>query len=296
MTGVPVGGRGKNTGRSLALLFVATGLWGASSALIAHIGADGFPAAPVAAGGGVALLGFALLTGGRPWRDFRTAPGLFLRLGVLEVLNLALYVAALHIGPLPVVVALHLTAPVLLIVERIVRGRRRPTVTVGLELLLVALAIGLVAGHPPGGSALAPALAGCLLALASACCVAALITLVVRESAGRPAVTAAGLQLVTAAALGTPLLGLAITVGSAPAATDFAALTAIGALLLGPGFACYWPALRELNEVTAGLVGLNEAVVASVLGALLGGSDITAATLSAGVLVLIAVAMEVWND
>lgn len=296
MTGGPARNRVGNNGRSLALLFAATGLWGASSALIAHIGADGFLAAPVAAGGGAALLGFALLTGGNPWRDFRAAPGLFLRLGVLEVLNLALYVAALKIGPLPVVVALHLTAPVLLIVDRIVRGRRRLTVTVGLELLLVAVAIGLVAGHPPGGSALAPAIAGCLLAVASAGCVAALITLVVRESAGRPAVTAAGLQLATAAVLGTPLLGLAVTIWPAPAATDFAALAAIGALLLGPGFACYWPALRDRDEVTAGLVGLNEAVTASLLGALLVGSDITVATLSAGALVLLAVAVEVWNN
>ncbi|MEU1982587.1 hypothetical protein [Nocardia sp. NPDC019395] len=278
--------------RGLLLLIVATSLWGASSAGIAGVGAAGAAAVPVAVGGAVVLLGFAVVRGTAPWRDFRSAPGLFLRLGVLEVLNLVSYVAALHIGPLPVVVALHLTAPVLLIVVRIVRGRRAVTVTVAAELVAIGAAIWLVAGHRPADTALGPALAGCALALLSAACVARLITLVVRESAGRPSGSAAGLQLLTAAILGTPLFGLAVLIGQGPTAGQSAVLAAIGALLLGPGFACYWLALRHLDEVTAGLVGLNEAVIATVAGAMVVGSEITVATLMAGVLVLGAVGLE----
>ncbi|MEU4316652.1 DMT family transporter [Nocardia sp. NPDC024068] len=283
------------TGRGLVLLIAATSLWGASSAGIAGVGAAGFAAAPVAAGGGLALLAFTALRGARPWRDFRDAPGLFLRLGALEVLNLVCYVAALHIGPLPVVVALHLTAPVLMIITQILRGRRVVTVAVVAELVAVGAAIWLVAGNQPADTALGPALAGCALAVASAACVAGLITLVVRESADRPSGPAAGLQLLTASVLGAPLLGWAVFAGAGPSAAQSVALAAIGALLLGPGFACYWLALRDLNEVTAGLVGLNEAVVATLAGAAVVGADITGATLLAGALVLGAVGLELGN-
>ncbi|WP_328392168.1 DMT family transporter [Nocardia sp. NBC_00416] len=282
----------KKTGRGLALLIVATSLWGASSAGIAGVGAAGFAAAPVAAGGAAALLAVAVLRGTAPWRDFRSAPGLFLRLGVLEVLNLVCYVAALHIGPLPVVVALHLTAPVLMIITQVVRGRRSITVVVTAELVAVGAAIWLVAWHQSADTALGPALAGCALAVASAACVAGLITLVVRESADRPSGSAAGLQLLTASALGAPLLGFAVVTGAGPSAGQSLALAAIGALLLGPGFAFYWLALRDLDEVTAGLVGLNEAVVATASGAVVVGADITVATLLAGALVLGAVGLE----
>ncbi|WP_459545236.1 hypothetical protein [Nocardia sp. X0981] len=280
------------TGRGLVLLTVATSLWGASSAGIAGVGAAGFAAAPVAAGGGVALLVFAVLRGTDPWRDFRSAPRLFLRLGVLEVLNLVCYVAALHIGPLPVVVALHLTAPVLMIITQIVRARRAVTVAVVAELMAVGVAIWLVAGNQPADTELAPALAGCALAVASAACVAGLISLVARESAGRPSGAAAGLQLLTASVLGAPLLGFALLTGTGPTAGQALVLAAIGALLLGPGFACYWLALRDLDEVTAGLVGLNEAVVATLAGAVVVGAHITVATLMAGALVLGAVGLE----
>lgn len=278
--------------RGPVLLGVATSLWGASSAGIAAVGAPGIAAAPVAAGGAMALLGFAVARGADPWRDLRAAPGLFLRLGVLEVVNLMAYIAALHIGPLPVVVALHLTSPVLLIVVRIVRGRRALTVVLVAELAAIGAAIWLVAGNRPADTALGPALVGCALALVSAGCVARLITLVVRESAGRPSGSAAGLQLLAAAVLAAPLLGVAILADAAPTAGQTMMLAVLGALLLGPGFACYWVALRYLDEVTTGLIGLNEAVVATIAGAVLVGSEITVATLLAGVLVLGAVGLE----
>lgn len=278
--------------RGPALLGVATSLWGLSSAGIAAVGAPGIAAAPVAAGGAVALLGFAVARGAHPWRELRNAPGLFLRLGVLEVLNLVSYVAALHIGPLPVVVALHLTSPVLLIIVRIVRGGRAITLVLVAELVAIGAAIWLVAGYRPADTALGPALVGCALALISAGCVAGLITLVVRESAGRAGGTAAGLQLLAAAVLAAPLLGVAMLFGEGPTAGQAVQLAVLGALLLGPGFACYWLALRELDEVTTGLIGLNEAVVATLAGAVLVGSEITVATLMAGVLVLGAVGLE----
>lgn len=280
------------TWRGPVLLVMATSLWGVSSAGIAAVGAPGIAAAPVAAGGAGALLGFAVVRGAEPWRDFRNAPGLFLRLGLLEVLNLVSYVAALHIGPLPVVVALHLTSPVLLIVARGVRARRAVGPALVAELAAISGAIWLVAGHRPAATALGPALVGCALALLSAVCVAGLITLVVRESVGRSSESAAGLQLMTAAVLAAPLLPVALFIGEGPTARQAVILAVLGALLLGPGFACYWLALRYLDEVTAGLIGLNEAVVATLAGSVLVGSEVTGATLMAGVLVLAAVGLE----
>ncbi|MFI7669013.1 hypothetical protein [Nocardia sp. NPDC049526] len=275
--------------RSLALLVVATSLWGASSALIARTAATGFAAgAPVAAGGAVSLLLCAVAAGDNPVRAFRAGPGLFLRLGALEVVNLAFYAAALRIGPLPVVVALHLTAPVLIIATHIVRGMRELNLVVIVELVLVGAAICLVAGRPPAGTPAWQVLLACALAVASAASVALLIGLVARESADRATLSAAGLQLLCAGVLGAPLLVLRPP--SVVAATE---LAVIGAALLGPGFACYWWALRRLDATTAGIVGLNEAVVASIIGTAVAGSHVTAATLLAGALVLMAVGLEV---
>jgi drug/metabolite transporter (DMT)-like permease len=192
----------------------------------------------------------------------------------------------------PVVVALHLTAPVLMIITQIVRGGRAITVAVAAELVAVGAAIWLVAAHQPAETGWRSALVGCVLAVASAACVAGLITLVARESAGRPSGAAAGLQLLTASVLGAPLLGFAALTGAGPAPSEALALAGIGAVLLGPGFACYWLALRDLDEVVAGLVGLNEAVVATVIGAAVVGSAVSAATLLAGALVLGAVGLE----
>lgn len=45
----------------------------------------------------------------------RRRPSLYAKLGALEAINLALYVGALQLGPLPVMVALHLMSPVILI-------------------------------------------------------------------------------------------------------------------------------------------------------------------------------------
>ncbi|MEU0540559.1 DMT family transporter [Nocardia sp. NPDC005978] len=273
--------------RSIGLLCLATTLWGASSAVLALIGAGVGATAPVAAGGAVVLIGLAAVCGDRPWRVFAADRRFYLLLGVLEAANLGLYLAALRLGPLPVVVALHLTAPVLIILARIVRGRLPITLSVFLELALVGAGIVLVGAARTGGSAPSAALIGCLLAVGSAACVAGLIVLVAANSAAQPTVSAAGSQLGVAAVFAAPL-----AVAAPPPNTAVLALLATGALLLGPGFACYWWALRTADATTAGIIGLNEAVVASLLGAVLAGTRLTPAALAGGALVLGAVAVQ----
>ncbi|WP_067817254.1 DMT family transporter [Nocardia inohanensis] len=275
--------------RSIGLLLVGTSLWGISSALIAAVARTGFTsAALVAAGGSVAVLGAAVLRGDHPGRIFRADWRLYVRLGVLEVVNLALYMAALHIGPLPMMVALHLTAPVLLIGVRLVTRRRSLSFVVVVELSLVALAILLVSGRHPGTLSGAGVLLGCVLALCSAACVAVLITVVARASPARGSVASAGLQLAVASMLGLPLLLIAPPEGAAALA-----LIAIGACFLGPGFVCYWWSLRTVDAPTAGIVGLNEAISASIVGAVVTGTQLTPAVLGAGTLVLLAIGLEV---
>ncbi len=274
---------------SLALMVAVTVLWGTSSALLAVLAAP-TTSCLVAFGGAVTLLIVARLRGEHPWRAFAAHPGLYLRLGGLETANLVLYVTALRIGPLPVVVPLHLAAPVLLITVGLVRGHRPPTVPVAVEVLLVGAAMWLVTTHHPASLAVGEVVAGCLLALASAACVAILVSLIAREAEARSTVTSAGLQVLLAAIAGTPLLAI-----DPPTPRSAAELLAVGALLLGPGFALYWRALRRLDATTASIIGLNEAVVAALVAALYIGTRLTVATVGAGGLVLAAVGLEQWS-
>ena len=270
----------------IALMIVVTCLWGTSSALLAALGAP-TTAGLVALGGAVPLLVSARLRGQHPWATLTAHPGLYVELGLLEAANLALYVAALRIGPLPVVVALHLTAPVLIIAASLLRGRRAPTLPVLLELLLVAAAIWLVAGRHPGSTSAGSAVAGCALALGSAACVAMLVSVIARQPGPNHTITAAALQLLLGGIASSPLL--AIDPPSLPVAAE---LAAVGATLLGPGFALYWQALRWLDAATASVIGLNEAVVATLVGAVCTRSLPTSATAAAGVLILLAVGLE----
>ncbi len=210
-----------------------------------------------------------------------------MRLGALEAVNLALYIGALQIGPLPVMVALHLTSPVVLIAADVARRRRPASCIAALEMALVVGAITLVAVAVPAGSSTGGVLAGSALALASAVALAVLISQVAHEAVGQDPDVAAGLQLLVAAILTAPL---AIT--AAPAVGSVGWLLLVGLGLLGPGFGFYWRALRGLDAPLAGILGLNEAVVASIIGALTFSAAIGPATLGAAALVLAAVALE----
>ncbi|WP_067688162.1 EamA family transporter [Nocardia jejuensis] len=274
--------------RALLTLVSATSLWGVSSALMAMVATGFASAALVSAGGAMAVLVFAIVRRERPLRALASDWRLYLSLGVLEVVNLVLYMGALHLGPLPMMVALHLAAPIVLVGARIVRSGTVSNPIALTEIALVTAAIVLVVGGHPGSSTTVNVFAGCLLALGSAGCVALLITIVARNSRDRAPLSSAGLQLAIASVLGAPLLTIA-----PPSGEKSMALLAIGAFFLGPGFVGYWWALRTLDAPTAGIVGLNEAVTASIVGAVVAGNQLTVPVVGAGILVLIAVGLEV---
>ncbi|MFB7878873.1 EamA family transporter [Nocardia sp. NPDC056064] len=272
---------------SVMTLIAATTLWGFFSAGLALFG-SGTVGPAVALGAAVPLLVLAVAAGRGPLRDLRAHPKTFLVLGFLEAVNITLYAAALAIGPTPVVVALHLTSPIILLLGALL-GRRRPLDARAItEIALVLAAIVLVSMRPGTTVSTAQAIAGCALAFGSAVSVAALITLVARASArrGDPTV-AASLQLGVAGVLTLPYL-LVGTANPGQLLIEFG----LGALLLGPGFALYWRAMRTTDAATAGVIGLNEAIVAWTLIAALDHASMSIWLLAAGGLIVIAIVLE----
>jgi drug/metabolite transporter (DMT)-like permease len=285
--------RNKPSGVDTGLLIVATTLWGASSALLAELGKPDGTAAPLLAAGGAAALAIAAFAGParRQISQIASNPrvcGSLVLIGLIEAINLGLYAAALTLGPVPVVVALHLTSPVLLVGLAVIRGHRRPDRLVALQGLLMVSGIALLAVQPAERPGSAPILAG-VLAIGSAVAVAALIKAVTKLA---PAVNpdgAAAVQLTIAAAATAPV----VLVASPPDQHDAVLLMAAGALFLGPGFAIYWRALRGLSATTASIVGLNEAVAATILGYILFAEQIALMAVISSCLVLAAIVLEV---
>lgn len=273
--------------RSVALLVLATTLWGGSSAILAHAGgrfASG--AAALALGASLSLLLICRLRNRHISAAARTHWQLFTRLGCLEALNLGLYAGALRLGPLPVMVGLHLTSPVFVVAWLAARGGER----IGLVLVklgLIAGAIVLVASGLEEHHSESSALMGSILALGSALAVAVLIVSVSQRAPEQEPAVGAALQLSVATAVMLPLLAL-----DPPSMLDLGQLAIAGAVLLAPGFVLYWRALRELHAQAAGVIGLNEAVVASLVGFVVYGAAFATRTLLAGVLVCAAVGLE----
>ncbi len=275
------------TQTSVMTLIAATTLWGFFSAGLALLGSSRV-GPTVAIGAAVPLLLLAVAGGRNPLQDLRAHPKTFLVLGFLEAVNITLYAAALAIGPVPVVVALHLTAPIILLAGALLTRQRELDVRAVTEIALVITAVVLVSMRPGATVSTAKAIVGCALALGSALAVAALITLVARASAHRGDPTAsAGLQLGMAGLLTMPYL-LVDTAAPGQLLIEFA----LGALLLGPGFALYWRAMRHTDAATAGVVGLNEAVVAWTVIAVLDHTSMSIWLLAAGGLILIAIILE----
>lgn len=279
--------RSPGHGVSLLALFGATSLWGLFSAGAALSG-SGRGGPLVAAGAAVSLLIGSVLSGLDPVREFRSHPGLYLRLGVLEAVNLSLYVAALSIGPAPVVVALHLASPIMLLTLAVMSGRRSATVWIAVEAVLLAVAIAMVSAGGAAGETAARTVLGCVLALGSAAAVTALILVVAREAGRRDPVVSAGLQMAMAALCMAPML-LTRDWSVAVAGSEIL----LGALFLGPGFALYWRALGRVSAPTAGVVGLNEALVASVVIAMVDRAQISHAVVGAALLVTVAILLDI---
>jgi drug/metabolite transporter (DMT)-like permease len=239
----------------------------------------------------LSLVGLSTVRGKRVLAVLQRHWRYFCGLGVLEALNLGLYAGALHLGPLPAMVGLHLTSPILMVIWATLTRQRTLTPALAVEILLVAAAVVLVALGPGQHHSTTSVIAGVGLAIGSAIALAILISRVAASATGFDPDVAAALQLSLAAILTLPLV-----LTDPPSSTRLWRLGLAGAFLLAPGFALYWRALRQLRAQAAGILGLNEAFIASLFGVLAFQSHFALLTIVAAGLVLAAVAIELATD
>ncbi|MGH3937884.1 MAG: DMT family transporter [Pseudonocardiaceae bacterium] len=288
----PASVKNKQRGRSAVLLIVATTLWGASSVVLGKLGPAHGAGAPLLAAGGAVTVLIVVLAGPARSQLRRIAsvpryPTSLLVIGLLEALNLGLYAAALAWGPVPVVVALHLMSPLLLMALAVIRRQRRLDSVVMLQVLLVISGIILFGMQPAEQPGSKPLVAG-VLAVGSAVALTALISAVAKLAPTTNPDIAAAAQLTIAAVATTPMILVAAPLDQ----FDAMVLLGAGAFFLGPAFAIYWRSLRGLNATTAGMLGLNEVVSATLFSATLFGEQISFVVGLSGVLMLTAVVLE----
>src|SRR5262245_662744 len=120
----------------------AAGLWGVVGGQVAGLSTNGVAAASmIELSTGIALTALAWVRGQSPASVVRALRWRLLVLGVIEAVNVAAYYLALQLAPVGPVMALHLSAPILLSVLAVVRGRRRLTPATAMSLVLTAAAI-----------------------------------------------------------------------------------------------------------------------------------------------------------
>lgn len=240
-----------------------------------------------------ALLSLCAVAG--PWNvitALRKHPRLFVSIGVLDAINIITFYGGLALGPVPLVTALHLTAPLWLIIVAVLRGRRSPTWLLASEVVVVIGAL-LVSALKSGGSySSSGVLWGSVLALVSAMALVVLNLTVASKAIDHDPATAAGAQFVIVLAMLSPLLFLS---DSFPV-PDIAWLTVAGMFGLAPGLILIWRALQRLDPSTTSVIGLNEAVVASAIVAVIVPGSVTVHAAVSGVLILAALGAEIWSD
>ncbi|MGQ0775075.1 MAG: EamA family transporter [Pseudonocardiales bacterium] len=156
-----------------------------------------------------------------------------------------------------------------------------------LQILLVVSGIVLFGMQPAEQPGSKPLVAGAL-AVGSAVALTALISAVAKLAPTTNPDVAAAAQLTIAAVATTPMILLA----ELPDQIDVMVLLGAGAFFLGPAFAIYWRSLRGLNAATAGLLGLNEVITATIFSMTLFGEKISFTVGLSGVLMLAAVVLE----
>jgi drug/metabolite transporter (DMT)-like permease len=282
--------------RHLAML-AATGLWGASGGLIAGIGASGLVAAAVVELVAAAcLLTLARREGGIRATLRAVGVGNLLLLGVVEAANVSLYYVALVTGPPGPVIAVHLTAPVLLVGYGLARGRERlsPWRLASLPVLGAALVM-LAVAHPAGGGIeRRDTTVALLLSLASAACIGVFVTLAGRLAAGGGSAAArGGLQMLVSGGLVAAALPVAARLGHQPAAmADVWRLALVGLGLFTPAVWCYWVAMRGLPPTTATAIQLGEPLFGAAVALVVFGVGLSVAHALAAALVLASVLLE----
>jgi drug/metabolite transporter (DMT)-like permease len=272
---------------ALISIVSATALWGASGGVVAGTEADGVALASLVELATGALL-LAVAVGRRqPLLAAVTALRWWLPLlGAIEAANVALYYVALQVAPLGPVMAMHLTAPVILSGLAIARGDLTWTRRRVLSVALICAALGLITVRRPETSKQAPVL-GVALSLMSAACLAVFITVAKRTSHHAPPAALAGSQMLVSGLL------LAPAALFAPVPTHELPRVGLTILLFAPATWLYWHGIRGLSAITAGTIQLAEPVFGAITAAILSSTTPGPLDYLIALLVLAAVRLEV---
>jgi drug/metabolite transporter (DMT)-like permease len=272
----------------LVAMITATALWGTSGGVIAGLDINGFAAAAVVElVTGIVLVALGIAQGHRVERTI-AALGRFLPLlAVIEAGNVALYYVALQVGPVGPVIAVHLTAPVILTLIDMARGRRRLTSSRAATFVLIIAALAMIATTGPADGR-DHAMVGLALSLASAGCLAAFITIVRKVADRTPATLGAGIQMLCSGLLLSPAL-IALDGDRG----DLATLVLTAVILFAPACLLYWRALRTLSAITAGSIQLGEPFFGAAAAVLLYELRPTRYELLSVALVIAAVFLEI---
>lgn len=231
----------------------AAALWGTAGGAVAGLSVGGAAAAAaVELTTGVLLTCVAWVRGHRPSAIVAALGWRLPLLGVVEAVNVLLYYESLQMAPVGPAMAVHLTAPVLLTVAGMVRGRVPLSLRAGASLALVCGALVLLADRR-ADTAYPDLLARLALSFASAVCLALFVTLVSGAAGDVPPMAAAGVQMLVSGLVLSPALWSLGTHRSA-----VAPLGLIAVLLFAPACSLYWLAMRRLAPITAGTILLAE--------------------------------------
>jgi drug/metabolite transporter (DMT)-like permease len=197
------------------------------------------------------------------------------------------FYASLGMAPPAIASALHLCAPVLLVVLGLARRRRRlDTATLVVLGLLVAGSVSGIAGD--GLGKVSPhMLLGIGLALVSAAAIAFRATLVNRHGCGAGAAFNSGIATMVCAVPFVPFLFT-----NPPTLHELVMLSVVTLTCYVPAGLMAWWAAPKLDPTLTTAIGLNEALVTASLAWVMLGARLSPLQLAGGVAILAAVVLE----
>ncbi len=239
---------------------LATAFWGTAGGLVSAIHENGFAAAALLElVTGVLLTAIGVASGASLRGALRRLGWWLPLLAVAEAANAALYFVALHLAPIGLVMAMHLTSPVILAAIGVARGTRTGCRREMGAMLLVCTAIVMLTASRTAIANDSHVLVGMFLSLASAACLALFISIVKRLTPDTSPVMGAGVQMLVSGLILSPALL------SFHSRSSVAELLLIALLLFAPAPWLYWRALRNISAIHGGTIQLLEPFFGSIV-------------------------------
>jgi drug/metabolite transporter (DMT)-like permease len=261
-------------------------LWGVAGAIVSQIDMNAEAMSGFSALVQAAIL--YLISRTRPTRASASAPRrALLVMGTFSAFIGGAYFASLQMAPPAIASALHLTAPVILVVVAVVGGRRAAslaTITV-ISLLATGVATSMLGSHLSLGNP--QTLIGFGLALGSAAGIACNATLVKRHGhTGKASRNAAIIAGVSA----TPYLPLLVT--HPPTILQALLIVMLTACCWVPACLLNWYALKSIPTTLSTAIGVNEALITGAVAWTLFGRALGPVQIAGAAVIIFAVLLE----